>query len=114
MKGTTEDEMVGWHHRFNGHEFEQTLGDGEGQGSLWSMGSQRVRNNSTILPTTPFLVIQNLLGEFLRKMPPSWESGALGSSLAQSLSHYFTFGKSPLLGLSHPILLNQGTGLDEL
>ena len=33
-KGTTEDEMVGWHHRLNRHEFEQTLGDGEGQGSL--------------------------------------------------------------------------------
>ena len=32
--GMTEDEMVGWHHRLNGHEFEQTLGDGEGQGSL--------------------------------------------------------------------------------
>ena len=30
----TEDEMVGWHHRLNGHEFEQTLGDTEGQGSL--------------------------------------------------------------------------------
>ena len=30
----TEDEMVGWHHQLNGHEFEQTLGDGEGQGSL--------------------------------------------------------------------------------
>ena len=30
----TEDEMVGWHHQFNGHEFEQALGDGEGQGSL--------------------------------------------------------------------------------
>ena len=28
-KGTTEDEMTGWHHRLNGHEFEQTLGDGE-------------------------------------------------------------------------------------
>ena len=26
--------MVGWHHRLNGHEFEQALGDGEGQGSL--------------------------------------------------------------------------------
>ena len=26
--------MVGWHHRLNGHEFEQTLGDGEGQGGL--------------------------------------------------------------------------------
>ena len=34
-KGATEDEMVGWHHLFNGHEFEfeQTLGDSEGQGS---------------------------------------------------------------------------------
>ena len=30
----TEDEMVGWHHQFNGHEFGQTLGDSEGQGSL--------------------------------------------------------------------------------
>ena len=33
-KGMTEDEMVGWHHRFNGHEFEQTPGDSKGQGSL--------------------------------------------------------------------------------
>ena len=30
----TEDEMVGWHHQLNGQEFEQSLGDGEGQGSL--------------------------------------------------------------------------------
>ena len=29
-----EDEMLGWYHGLNGHEFEQTLGDGEGQGSL--------------------------------------------------------------------------------
>ena len=37
-KGTTEDEMVGWHHRLYGHEFEQTLGVGDGQGGLmcWS------------------------------------------------------------------------------
>ena len=33
-KGTTEDEMVGWHHWFNGHEFEWTLGAGDGQGGL--------------------------------------------------------------------------------
>ena len=33
-KGTTKDEMVGWHHWLNGHEFEQAPGDGEGQGSL--------------------------------------------------------------------------------
>ena len=33
-KGVTEEEMVGWHHWLNGHEFEQTSGDSEGQGSL--------------------------------------------------------------------------------
>ena len=40
--------MVGWHHRLNEHEFEQTLGDGEGQGSmgvLQSMGWQIVRHD---------------------------------------------------------------------
>ena len=30
----TQDEMVGWHHQLDGHEFEQTPGDSEGQGSL--------------------------------------------------------------------------------
>ena len=34
MKGTTEDGMVGWHHRGDGHEFEQALGVGDGQESL--------------------------------------------------------------------------------
>ena len=34
MKGTIEDEMVVWHHRFNREEFEQTPGDNEEQGSL--------------------------------------------------------------------------------
>ena len=43
----TEDEMVGWHHRFNGHEFEQDPGDSEEQGTLaccssWGCG---VRHN---------------------------------------------------------------------
>ena len=33
-KDTTEDKMVGWHHRLNGHEFQQALEDGEGQGSM--------------------------------------------------------------------------------
>ena len=49
----TEDEMVGWHHQLDGHEFEQALGDGEGQRSLgccspW--GSQRVGNNQAAEP----------------------------------------------------------------
>ena len=33
-RGATEDEMVGWHYQLNGHEFEQTLEDGEGQ-EVW-------------------------------------------------------------------------------
>ena len=46
-KGMTEDEMVGWHHRLNGHEFEQALGVGAGQGSLvcCSPWGRRVRHD---------------------------------------------------------------------
>jgi len=47
-KGTTEDEMAGWHHWLNGHEFEWTPGVGDGQGGLACcvfMGSQRVGHN---------------------------------------------------------------------
>ena len=48
-KGMTEDEMVGWHHRLDGHEFEQAPGVGDGQGNLaccmQSMGSQRLGHN---------------------------------------------------------------------
>ena len=39
--------MVAWHHQLNGHGFEQTLGDSEGQGSvLQSTGSQSIRQDS--------------------------------------------------------------------
>ena len=44
-KGTTEDEMAGWHHQLDGHESEWTPGVGDGQGGLgvlWFMGLQRV------------------------------------------------------------------------
>ena len=66
-KGTTEDQMVGWHHRLNGHEFEQALGDGKGQtgkhGVLQSMGWQRVGHdwvtelNWTMKTLTDFLFL---------------------------------------------------------
>ena len=39
--------MVGWHHQFNGHEFEQTLGDGDGQGSLACCGSWCQKESDT-------------------------------------------------------------------
>ena len=45
-KGTSEDEMAGWHHRLDGLESEWTPGVGDGQGGLaWFMGSQRVRHD---------------------------------------------------------------------
>ena len=52
VKGTTEDELVGWHHRHGGHEFEQTLEDGEGEGSPvcctpWAAKSWTGPSNST-------------------------------------------------------------------
>ena len=43
-KGSTEDEMVGWHHWLDGHEFEQAPGVGDGQGSLVVLGSQSIRH----------------------------------------------------------------------
>ena len=57
--GETEDEMVGWHHQLKGHKFEQTLRDGEGQGSLEFCGpwgcqeldtTQRLNNNKEDKP----------------------------------------------------------------
>ena len=43
----TEDEMVGWHHRLNGHEFEQALGVGDGQGSLMCCSPQGHNDSDT-------------------------------------------------------------------
>ena len=43
-----EDETVGWYHRFNGHEFEQTLGDCEGQESLACYSSWGLKESDTI------------------------------------------------------------------
>ena len=47
-RGATEDEMIGWHHQLDGHEFEEALGFGDGQGGLAyckSMRSQRLRHD---------------------------------------------------------------------
>ena len=46
-KGTTEDEMVGWHHRLNGHGFGWTLGVGDGQGGLACFGSWGCKESDT-------------------------------------------------------------------
>ena len=46
-KGTTEDDTVGWHHWFNGHESDQVLGNGEGQGSLACCSPQGCKESDT-------------------------------------------------------------------
>ena len=60
----TEDEMVGWQHQLNGHEFEQAPGDGEGQGSLACCSpwvhkelemTERMNNITRGKETIPFL-----------------------------------------------------------
>ena len=43
----TEDEMVGWNHQLNGHELEQTLGDGEGQGSQLCCNPRGYKESNT-------------------------------------------------------------------
>ena len=48
MGERTEDELVGWHDRINGHEFEQTLGDGEGQ-RAWFAAVHGVAKSQTQL-----------------------------------------------------------------
>ena len=62
-KGTTEDEMVGWHHRLNGHEFEQAPGVGDGQGSLacCSPWGQKESNMSEQLNWTDLILYFPLL-----------------------------------------------------
>ena len=59
----TEDEMVGWHHRLNEHEFEQAPGDGDGQGSLgccnpWGCKeldtAEQLNNNNKHISTVQF------------------------------------------------------------
>ena len=55
----TEDEMAGWHHRLNGHEFEQAPGDGEDQRSLQSWGHkesdmiEQLNNNNKVCHRFP-------------------------------------------------------------
>ena len=64
-KGMTEDEMAGWHHQLEGHEFEWTLGVGDGQGGLVccnSWGSKELdmteRLNWTVLPGVDSQLVQ--------------------------------------------------------
>ena len=79
--GPTEDEMVGWCHQLNGLEFEQTLGDGDGQGSLvccspWgrkeSDTTGRLNNSNNLYPKPLPHFLPPLGVGFVRVWCPLW------------------------------------------
>ena len=65
-KGTTEDEMAGWHHWLNGHEFEQAPGDGEGQAGFacFSPWGHKESNTTERLNNKHFFIILPLNTHF--------------------------------------------------
>ena len=87
-KGATEDDIVEWHHRLNGHEFEQTPGDSEGQGSLlccapwgWKESDMtwQLNNNNHSVYTSP---TGPLLHSWLSVFPcPFWDVNSFGAGL---------------------------------
>ena len=83
-KGVTGDDVVGWHHRLSGHEFQQTLGDSEGQGSLvrcspWGhkelYTTQQLNNNNPSPRYTLWLPVSTLLPHALNKYRISGNEG---------------------------------------
>ena len=63
-KETTEDEMVGWHHRLNGHEFEQAPGDGEGQESLMCCSPWGCKESDTTERLNAYAYMSDYVLEF--------------------------------------------------
>ena len=73
MKGATEDEMVGWHHQLNRHEFAQTLGDREGQKS-WACCSSWGGKESDTTDQMNNMIVYYIATELSKLLlhAPSW------------------------------------------
>ena len=87
-KEATEDEIVGWHHWFNGHEFEQTLGDGKGQGSLaccspWVAKSQTWLSDWTSSPIYLLLLFIHFVTSMDYSSPGSALHGILQARILE-------------------------------
>ena len=65
-KGTTEDEMVGWHHQLNGHEFEQRYGDGQGSLACCSPWGHKELDTTEQLNSNKLLPLRRRLCAMLR------------------------------------------------
>ena len=97
-KEATEDEMVGWHHWLNGHEFEQNPGDGEGQGGLVSCSPWGHKELTQLSDWTEqqqpyfflvFLLLVFLLNSVLHSVNTDWTSSCLSSQFSSSFSKYW-------------------------
>ena len=102
---TTEDEMVGWHRRLDGHEFEQALGVGEGQGGLACCGPWGGKESD---PT-----------ERLKKQPaPRGESTRLSTSVVGGLQVVLLCIRSPvafsLLSYQKGCIVGYTSGIEKL
>ena len=104
------NEMVGWHHQLNGHEFEQTPGDSEGQGcltccSLWGhkesdtielLNNNNSKNKGWLNNRNPFLAIFTLLYGKTNKSPKKVlvsEGSSVESAIREEPN--FKMGKDP-------------------
>ena len=92
-KGTTEDEMAGWHHRLNGHEFEWTPGDGDGQAwraAIHGVAKSRTKLsdwtelNWTVIFLNNFKYRLTLTHMEIILLPPQWYT--------RPQKHNFSFG----------------------
>ena len=82
----TKDEMVGWHHRFNGHEFAQSAGESEGQRSLVSCSPGGCKESDTIEQlTTTARKTYGFPGGSVVKNPPA-HAGDMGLTTGQGRS----------------------------
>ena len=102
-KGMTEDEMVGWHDWLNGHEFEWTLGVGDGQGGLaccspwvtksWTQLSNWTKLNSNVVVTSYLLLLNfwSATPSQSDSTPTNWLSvGSVHSEKAGIILNSFT------------------------
>lgn len=84
-KGTTEDEMVVWHHQLNGHEFEQALGDGEGQGSPACCSPWGCKESETIeqLDNNNYVLQKQVLPHSSTRLVIPWYSELVWTALSE-------------------------------
>ena len=86
-KGTTEDEMAGWHHQLNGHEFEWTPGVGDGQGSLACCNSWGCKESDT----TEWLNWTELKGSKKQNKPTTTKKAChIQNKPSEIISWYFS------------------------